>query len=206
MAFTTLPKKRLIATGFASAVERDLDLIAPMAAQRMATVYITITTLDPHLARILEPRAASPARRLETVRRLTQAGVPVGVSLAPQIPFVNEDMEQVLAAAWEAGARTAFYTVLRLPWELTDIFREWLEAHYPQRAARIMARVQDMRGGKDYDASFGTRMTGEGIWAQLLQQRFSKAAGRLGFNQAMERDDYSRFRPPARDARQASLF
>ncbi len=189
-----------------SAVERDLDLIAPMAAQRMATVYITITTLDPHLARILEPRAASPARRLETVRRLSQAGVPVGVSLAPQIPFVNEDMEQVLAAAWEAGARTAFYTVLRLPWELTEIFREWLQVHYPQRAARIMARIQDMRGGKDYDAEFGSRMKGEGIWASLLQQRFSKAAGRLGFNREFVSEDFSHFRPPPRDARQTTLF
>jgi DNA repair photolyase len=189
-----------------SAVEHDLDLIAPMAADRLAAVYLTITTLDPKLSRILEPRAASPARRLQTIRNLVAAGVPVGVSLAPQIPFVNEDMEQVMAAAWEAGARSAFYTVLRLPWELTEVFREWLEVHYPQRAGRIMGRIQDMRGGKDYDSDFGSRMTGEGIWADLIRQRFLKAAARLGFNRERIALDFSQFRPPSRDVRQASLF
>ena len=189
-----------------SAVEHDLDLIAPMAADRLAAVYMTITTLDPKLSRILEPRAASPARRLQTIRRLTEAGVPVGVSLAPQIPFVNEDMEQVMAAAYDAGARSAFYTVLRLPWELTDVFREWLEVHYPQRAARIMARIQDMRGGKDYDSDFGSRMTGEGIWADLIRQRFMKATARLGFNRERISLDFSQFRPPSRDVRQGALF
>ncbi len=129
-----------------SAVERDLDLIAPMAAQRLAAVYVTVTTLDGELARKLEPRAAAPRRRLRTIRTLAEAGVPVGVSVAPQIPFVNEDMEQVLEAAWEAGARSAFYTVIRLPWEVAPLFRQWLELHYPQRAGRIMARIHDMRG------------------------------------------------------------
>ncbi|MEO7127258.1 MAG: PA0069 family radical SAM protein, partial [Rhodoferax sp.] len=158
-----------------SGVERDLDLIAPMAQAGLAAVYVTITTLDAKLARILEPRAAAPYRRLRTIRTLADAGVPVGVSVAPQIPFVNEDMEQVLAAAWEAGARTAFYTVLRLPWELSPLFREWLELHYPQRAARVMARVQDMRGGRDYDSDFATRMKGKGLWADLIRQRFERA-------------------------------
>ncbi|MDA7415828.1 PA0069 family radical SAM protein [Xenophilus arseniciresistens] len=166
-----------------SLVERDLDLIAPMAAQGLAAVYITITTLDGELARTLEPRAAAPHRRLRTIRALAQAGVPVGVSVAPQIPFINEDMEQVLEAAWEAGARSAFYTVLRLPWEVAPLFREWLQLHYPQRAQRVMARVQDMRGGQDYNADFATRMKGDGLWAELIRQRFQKATHRLGFNQ-----------------------
>ena len=133
-----------------------------MAAERLAAVYVTITTLDGELARKLEPRAAAPHRRLRTMRTLAEAGVPVGVSVAPQIPFVTEDMEQVLEAAWEAGARSAFYTVIRLPWEVAPLFKQWLELHYPQRAGRIMARIREMRGGKDYDADFATRMKGSG--------------------------------------------
>jgi DNA repair photolyase len=117
-----------------SAVERDLDLIAPMAAQGLAAVYVTVTTLDAALARTLEPRAAAPHRRLRTIRTLVDAGVPVGVSVAPQIPFINDDMEQVLEAARDAGATSAFYTVVRLPWEVAPLFREWLQLHYPQRA------------------------------------------------------------------------
>jgi DNA repair photolyase len=188
-----------------SAVERDLDLIAPMAAARLAAVYITITTLDGELARKLEPRAAAPHRRLRTVRTLAEAGVPVGVSVAPQIPFVTEDMEQVLEAAWEAGARSAFYTVIRLPWEVAPLFKQWLELHYPQRAGRIMARIREMRGGKDYDANFGTRMTGTGLWAELIRQRFEKAAQRIGFNRERIALDLSAFRPPGA-AGQGSLF
>jgi DNA repair photolyase len=158
-----------------SAIERDLDLIAPMAADRLAAVYVTVTTLDGEVARKLEPRAAAPHRRLRTIRTLAEHGVPVGVSVAPQIPFVTEDMEQVLEAAWEAGARSAFYTVMRLPWEVAPLFKEWLELHYPQRADRIMARIHEMRGGKDYDADFATRMKGSGLWADLIHQRFEKA-------------------------------
>ena len=188
-----------------SGVERDLDLIAPMAADRLAAVYVTITTLDGELARKLEPRAASPRRRLRTIEALAAAGVPVGVSLAPQIPFVNEDMEQVLKAAWEAGARSAFYTVIRLPWEVAPLFREWLELHYPQRAARIMARIQEMRGGADYNSDFASRMLGEGVWADLIHQRFEICCRRLGFNQERFDFDFSRFTPPAAIG-QGSLF
>ncbi|RYF80904.1 MAG: PA0069 family radical SAM protein [Comamonadaceae bacterium] len=177
-----------------SLVERDLDLIAPMAAQNLAAVYITVTTLDGELARKLEPRAAAPQRRLRTIRTLAEAGVPVGVSVAPQIPFVNEDMEQVLEAAWEAGARSAFYTVVRLPWEVAPLFRDWLELHYPQRAQRIMGRIHDMRGGRDYDADFATRMKGDGLWADLIRQRFQKATQRLGFNRDRVVLDTSAFR------------
>ncbi|GHC86473.1 radical SAM protein [Pseudorhodoferax aquiterrae] len=188
-----------------SGVERDLDLIAPMAAQQLAAVYVTITTLDQRIARTLEPRAASPQRRLRTIRTLAEAGVPVGVSVAPQIPFVTDDMEQVLAAAWDAGARSAFYTVLRLPWEVAPLFREWLALHLPDRAERVMARVQEMRGGKDYDSDFATRMKGSGIWAELIGQRFEKACARLGFNRVREAADLGLFRRPALDG-QTSLF
>jgi DNA repair photolyase len=188
-----------------SGVERDLDLIAPMAADKLAAVYITITTLDGELARKLEPRAAAPHRRLRTIETLAAAGVPVGVSVAPQIPFVNEDMEQVLESAWQAGARSAFYTVVRLPWEVAPIFKEWLELHYPQRAARIMARIHDMRGGKDYDSDFSTRMKGSGLWSDLIRQRFEKACARLGFNRERIELDLSQFQPPSA-AGQSSLF
>lgn len=188
-----------------SGVERDLDLIAPMAAGGLAAVYVTITTLDGDLARRLEPRAAAPHRRLRTIEALVAAGVPVGVSVAPQIPFVNEDMEQVLQAAWQAGARSAFYSVVRLPWEVAPLFRQWLELHYPQRATRIMARIHDMRGGKDYDSDFATRMKGSGLWAELVRQRFEKTCARLGFNRQRTELDLSQFQPPPASG-QASLF
>ena len=189
-----------------SAVERDLDLIAPLAARGLAAVYVTITTLDAALARQLEPRAATPARRLRTLRTLAAAGVPTGVSVAPQIPFINNDMEQVLQAARDAGAERAFYTVLRLPWEVAPLFQEWLAAHFPDRAARVMARVRDMRGGRDYQAQFGRRMQGEGVWADLLAQRFAAACTRLGLNGERRGVlDCSQFRPPPLNGQQ-SLF
>ncbi len=186
-----------------SGVERDLDLIAPLAAQRLAAVYVTITTLDGDLARRMEPRAAAPHRRLRTIRTLADAGVPVGVSVAPQIPFITEDMEQVLEAARDAGATSAFYTVLRLPWELDALFREWLQVHYPQRAARVMARVQDLHNltdaqrsaGKTYEADFATRMKGSGLWADLVRQRFATTCRRLGLNREREGLDMGQFRP-----------
>lgn len=185
-----------------SGVERDLDLLAPLAADRLVAAYVTITTLDPRLARILEPRAAAPHRRLRTIRALAEAGVPVGVSVAPQIPFINEDMEQVLEAAREAGATTAFYTVIRLPWEVDALMRQWLEQHYPQRAARVMARIQDVHGltaeqraaGKTYDADFATRMKGAGLWADLLRQRFASACRRLGLNRERIELDLTQYR------------
>ncbi|MHB1123640.1 MAG: PA0069 family radical SAM protein [Ramlibacter sp.] len=188
-----------------SGVERDLDLIAPMAAQRLAAVSVTITTLDADLARRLEPRAAAPHRRLRLLRTLAEHGVPCGVSLAPQIPFLTDDMEQVLEAAWDAGARSAFYHVLRLPWEVAPLFRQWLQVHYPQRADRIMARIHDMRGGRDYDSDFATRMKGSGPWADLIGQRFRRAVRKLGFNTQRAEFDTSLFRP-AGPAGQVHLF
>jgi len=161
-----------------SLIERDLDLLAPMAAQRLASVAITLTTLDPAISRTLEPRAAAPARRLRTIRTLTDAGIPVGVSIAPIIPFVTEpEIERLLEAVRDAGAINAHYVVLRLPWEVNPLFRQWLE-----RAQRVMNRVREMRGGKDYDSSFGSRMHGEGVWADLIRQRFDKAMRRLGMH------------------------
>lgn len=196
-----------------SGVERDLDLLVPLAAQRLAAVYVTVTTLDADLARRMEPRAAAPHRRLRTIRTLAEAGVPVGVSVAPQIPFITEDMEQVLEAARDAGATSAFYTVLRLPWELDALFREWLQLHYPQRAARVMARVQDLHNlsdaqratGKTYESDFATRMKGSGLWADLLRQRFAATCRKLGLNREREGLDMSQFRPGLARG-QGSLF
>lgn len=182
-----------------SLIERDMDLLAPMASQNLAVVCITLTTLDHQLSRRLEPRAASPSRRLQTIHRLTEAGIPVAVNLAPIIPFITEqEMEKLLTAAAEAGATGAGYTVLRLPWELSPLFREWLEVHFPERAERVMHRLQDMRGGKDYDARFSLRMKGEGVWADLIHQRFQKASSRLGFNRSgrFRHLDISQFRRP----------
>jgi DNA repair photolyase len=166
-----------------SLVERDIDLLRPMAAKSQAAVAITITTLSADIARKLEPRAAAPARRLRTIRTLTEAGIPVRVNVAPIIPFVTEpELEKILVAASEAGAVGAGYIVLRLPWEVNPIFQEWLQTHFPDRANRVMNRVREMRGGKDYDSDFRTRMHGEGVWADLIKQRFEKTTARLGLD------------------------
>jgi DNA repair photolyase len=183
-----------------SLIERDIDLLAAMAAKGQASAAITITTLDPKIARTLEPRAAAPARRLRTIRTLTDAGIPVGVSIAPVIPFVTEpDLERVMEAAFKAGALHANYIVLRLPWEVSPLFQQWLEAHFPDRAQRVMNRVRDMRGGKDYDSNFGSRMKGEGVWADLIKQRAEKAIRRFGMEKRGTRFrqlDASQFKRP----------
>ena len=182
-----------------SLIERDIDIIAAMAEKQQAVAAITITTLDHNISRTLEPRAASPTRRLQTIRKLADAGIPVSVSVAPIIPFVTEqELEHVLAAAHEAGATSAGYTVLRLPWEVNPLFQQWLETHFPERAERVMNRIRDMRGGKDYDAEFGSRMHGEGLWADLFRQRFRKTVVRLGLdrNSRFHTLDDSRFRKP----------
>ena len=193
-----------------SGIERDLDLIVPMAADRLAAVYVSVTSLQPELARIMEPRAAAPHRRLRTIEMLAKAGVPVGVSVSPVIPFINEpELESILKAASQAGAQSAFSVVLRLPWEVNPIFQQWLDMHFPERAARVMARIREMRGGKDYDATFGRRMHGEGVWAQLLRQRFEKTAARLGLNRVRHDLDLTQFRRPRlgpMDSSQRELF
>jgi DNA repair photolyase len=183
-----------------SLIERDIDLLAPMAAKGQACAAITLTTLDPEISRTLEPRAAAPARRLRTIRTLAEAGIPVSVSVAPIIPFVTEpEIEKILEAARDAGAAGAHYVVLRLPWEVNPLFQEWLEAHFPERAQRVMNRVRDLRGGKDYDSDFSQRMHGEGVWADLIRQRFTKTVERLGMGGLrgrFERLDVSQFRKP----------
>jgi DNA repair photolyase len=155
----------------------------------------------------MEPRAAAPHRRLRTIETLARAGVPTGVSVSPVIPFLNEpELERILAAARDAGASSAFSIVLRLPWEVNPLFQHWLEQHLPQRAGRIMARVREMRSGKDNDSRFHTRMTGQGVWAQLLRQRLDKACARLGLNRQRVELDLTQFRPPSSVPGQGELF
>jgi DNA repair photolyase len=192
-----------------SGIERDLDLVAPMAERGLVAVYVSVTSLEPALARILEPRAAAPHRRLKTIEALARAGVPVGVSVSPIIPFINEpEIERILEAAAAAGATSAFGIVLRLPWEVNPIFQRWLDQHFPDRAARVMARIREMRGGKDYDATFGTRMKGEGVWAQLIAQRLAKARARHGLDRERRELDVAQFRKPVATCRdgQGDLF
>lgn len=188
-------------------VARDLDLLAALAQQNLVVVYISITTLDAGMARTLEPRAAAPWRRLEAVRSLTDAGVPVGVLVAPVIPFINdESMEHILHEAKAAGAHYASYTVLRLPWEVKTLFEDWLNAHYPDRAQRVLHRIEDLRNGRRNDPNFGSRMRGTGIWADLLRQRFAVVTRKLGLNRTRLSLDCSRFVPPAGPGASASLF
>ena len=161
-------------------IQRDLDLIAPMAEKQLCRVGVSITTLDPKLARKMEPRAAAPHKRYETVRALSEAGVPVTVMAAPLIPAINDpELEALLEAAKANGATGAGYVMLRLPHELKDIFHEWLVEHYPDRAARVINALREMRGGKDYDADWFTRGAGQGALAKLIGQRFARAIRRL---------------------------
>lgn len=187
-------------------VERDLDLLAPMAIAGLATVAMSVTTLDARLSSRMEPRASAPARRLEAIRRLSTAGVPVGVNVAPIIPFLTDhEVESILEAAAAAGASWASWTLVRLPWEVKDIFRAWLEHHAPLKAAHVMARLNEMRGGRDNDPRFGTRMSGEGLLADLVRRRFDVACSRLGLAQRPASLSRDRFRPPAQGG-QLGLF
>jgi DNA repair photolyase len=183
----------------ASLIERDLDVLGEMGRQGLFAAYVSIPTLEPSLARVMEPRATAPARRLRTLEALARAGIPVGVSVSPIIPFLNEpEIETILQQAANAGATRAFSVVLRLPWEVNPMFQTWLQQHFPQRAGRVMARVREMRGGKDNDAQFKTRMTGQGVWAQLVRQRFDKACARHGLNRQRFELDLSQFVRPAK--------
>jgi DNA repair photolyase len=197
--FTIITKSALIA--------RDVDLMAPMAARGLTRASISITTLDRRLARAMEPRAATPERRLWTVRQLSQAGVPVSVMFAPAIPGLNDhEMEAVLERAAEAGATRAGYVALRLPLEIKDLFREWLEAECPDRATRVMSLVRQMRGGRDYDMQWFSRMKGGGPIGELLARRFAIATRRLGLDAPAPDLDLSQFRVPARAGDQLDLF
>ena len=190
-------------------VLRDLDLLAPLAEQRLVRVCLSVTTLDRELARVMEPRAATPARRLKAIEGLSAAGVPVTVLAAPIIPALNDgELEAILTAAAEAGARHAGYVLLRLPLDLKDLFEEWLEAHYPDRKARVLSRLSAMRGGRLYDARFGARQTGEGEEAKLLAQRHQAACKRLGLlpNREAWALTSDLFQRPTRDPGQLSLL
>jgi DNA repair photolyase len=187
-------------------IERDLDLLTTLAAEGLVHVFLSLTTLDRDLARRLEPRAPQPARRLATLETLAAAGVPVGVMVAPVIPVLTDpEMEQILKRAREAGAQEAGYVVLRLPHEVKDLFREWLTLHAPLKAERVMNRVRELFGGKDYEARFGKRLRGVGTYAQLLRDRFRLAYRRLEFP-GLPPLRVDRFRPPPGDAGQLALF
>jgi DNA repair photolyase len=186
---------------------RDLDILAPMAADGLAKGAISITTLDRNLSRQLEPRAAAPHRRLQTVQALAEAGIPTTVMMAPIIPgLTDHEIEPLLEAAAQAGAANAAYVLLRLPLEIKDLFREWLAANRPGSAERVMSLIRQMRGGKDYDPRWSTRGRGEGPLAQLIATRFRQAAKRSGLTQPRAELDYSRFERPLGSAGQPSLF
>jgi DNA repair photolyase len=179
-------------------VARDLDLLAPLAADRLVNVLVSITSLDSELARRMEPRAAAPHRRLATVAALAEAGVPVGVLASPMIPGLNDhELDNILEAAAAAGARSAGTILIRLPLEIADLFREWLEEHYPDRAARVLKLIRETRGGELYESSFGIRMRGRGPYAELLARRFQLAAARHGLDRRLPALDTSQFVRPA---------
>ena len=188
-------------------VERDLDLLAPMAERGLVQVFVSVTTLDRELARRMEPRAAAPQRRLETQRRLAAANIPTGVMYAPVIPALNDhELETVLEHAAVAGCRFAGYVVLRLPREVNPLFKDWLAAHYPLKYERVMNRIRDLRGGAESDSEFGSRMKGKGVFAQLVQQRFTVKCRQLGLGKSRENLNTEAFRPPPVDKRQLDLF
>ena len=188
-------------------IARDLDILGPMGETGLARAAVSITTLDRKLARIMEPRAATPQRRLDAIRSLSAAGVPTIVMFAPVIPGLNDaELEAVLRAAAAAGAMGAGYVALRLPLEIKDLFHDWLKTSLPDRAARVMSLVRQMRGGRDYDPQWGKRMKGEGPIAELVAARFKIARRRLGLDRTAPPLDVSQFRVPARAGDQIDLF
>ncbi len=188
-------------------VTRDLDILVPMAAKGLAAVGISVTTLDRDLCRKLEPRAPVPAMRLDAIRQLSQAGVPVSVMAAPMIPFVTDhELERILEAARQAGATGAAYILLRLPDEVKELFAQWLDTHFPQRAAHVMSLMVQQRGGRAYDAQWGVRFKGTGAHADLLAQRFALAVKRFGFTDRHVALETGLFKRPPRPGDQMALF
>jgi DNA repair photolyase len=188
-------------------IVRDIDILARMAKRNLAKVAISVTTLDAKLARIMEPRAPAPARRLEALRQLTAAGIPTSALVAPIIPAINDaDIERVLDAVAAAGVQGAGYVLLRLPLEVRDLFREWLMANFPDRCQHVFTLIRQMRGGKDYDATFGRRMKGQGPYAWMIGRRFETACARLGLNREKVELTTEHFRSPRPRAEQLSLF
>jgi DNA repair photolyase len=188
-------------------IERDIDILADMAKRGLAQVGISVTTLDPDLSRRLEPRAPTPARRLAAIKALADHNVPVRIMVAPLIPVLTEpELESILGAGAEAGAQAASWILLRLPLEVAPLFRDWLLRHLPGQAAHVMNRLREMRGGADYDAEWGKRMTGEGVQAQLIAQRFALALKRHGLVRSLPALDTSRFAPLPRAGDQLALI
>lgn len=191
-----------------SLIERDIDILAAMAARNLASVAITVTTLSLELKHILEPRTSAPNARIRTIRKLRENGIPVRVMAAPMIPMINDkELEKILAAASDAGAEYAGYTLIRLPYELKQLFKEWLQNHFPNRALHVMSIIKQMRGGKEYDATFGKRMKGEGEFANLLAMRFKLACKRFNLNQKSSIQlDTTQFIKPKENNSQFELF
>ena len=188
-------------------VLRDVDILSRMAARNLAKVALSVTTLDPELARTMEPRAATPSRRLETLRQLSAAGIPTAVLVAPIIPAINDsEIERILDAAAAAGVRGAGYVILRLPLEVRDLFREWLMANFPDRYRHVFKLIREMRGGKDYDSTWGLRQTGSGPYAWMIGRRFEIACEKLGLNERETHLATEHFRPPRPSAVQLDLF
>jgi DNA repair photolyase len=197
--FTIVTKSAMVA--------RDLDLLAPAAAQGLTRVAISVTTLDRRLARRMEPRAATPEKRLATIKALAEAGVPTGVMVAPIVPALTDsETEAILRAAAAAGARSAGYVLLRLPLEIKELFREWLAANAPLRAERVIALIRALHGGRDYDSTFRKRQVGEGPYAQMIAERFKLARRRLGLDRDLPALDTRQFAPPARPEPQMNLL
>jgi DNA repair photolyase len=188
-------------------VTRDIDILSRMARRNLVKVALSVTTLDAKLARSMEPRAATPGKRLEALRQLSQAGIPTSVMVAPVIPALNDaEIERILDAAAMAGVKGAGYVLLRLPLEVRDLFKEWLLANYPDRYRHVMKLIRDMRGGKDYDSSWGQRMTGGGPYAWMIGRRFESHCERLGLNTERHRLTTAHFRKPVKGSEQLNLF
>jgi DNA repair photolyase len=186
---------------------RDVDILARMAKRNLAKVALSVTTLDPKLARVMEPRAATPQRRLDALRQLSEAGVPTSVMVAPVIPAINDaEIERILDTAAALGVRGAGYVLLRLPLEVRDLFREWLMANYPDRYRHVFTLIRDMRGGRDYDSQWGTRMKGTGPMAWMIGRRFEIACEKLGLNKRRSKLTTDHFVKPKRSGQQLSLF
>lgn len=188
-------------------VIRDIDILSRLAERGLAKAAISVTTLDRRISRVMEPRAAAPHRRIEAIRMLTEAGVPTTVMVAPIVPAINDsEIEVILEECAKAGANSAGYVVLRLPLEIKDLFREWLHTHFPDRAARVMALVRQMRNGRDYDPEWGKRQKGEGPYARFIADRFAKACRRLGLEKPRLPLDHTQFRRPIESGGQQDLF
>jgi len=186
---------------------RDKDILARMAERNLVKVALSVTTLDPKLARVMEPRASTPPRRLDALRQLAEAGVPASVMVAPVIPAINDaEIERILDAASAAGVRAAGYVLLRLPLEVRDLFKEWLMANFPDRYRHVFRLIRETRGGKDYDSAWGKRMTGGGPYAWMIGRRFEVACERLGLNAAKTKLTTEHFSPPRKPVEQLSLF